>query len=68
MKLLEIALKSISEGKDAFGQQYLTPHRVIAENGSDVMIFGRDIIDSFSPLESARQYRSLGWEAYCMRM
>ena len=57
----------LAEGKDALGQQYNTPAKIIGENRSDIQIVGRGITESADPLESARRYREAGWEAYRQR-
>lgn len=55
---------SLSQEGDQLGQQYNTPHDVIFEKQSDVMIVGRGILESKDPLAEARRYRKAGWEAY----
>lgn len=51
-------------GTDGLGQQYLTPHKVIAELKSDIIIVGRGIYESPNPLLEAKKYRAAGWESY----
>lgn len=53
-----------AEGGDKLGQQYLSPENVIIKNQSDVIIVGRDIINSADPLKAAQKYREAGWKAY----
>lgn len=58
----------LGEGKDAFGQQYLNPKEVIQNRKSDIIIVGRGIYQSHDPINSAKQYRQEGWEAYQNRL
>jgi uridine monophosphate synthetase len=54
----------LEQGKDALGQQYITPKQAIVENGSDVIIVGRGIIQADNPLTEAQKYKTAGWESY----
>lgn len=52
------------EGKDALGQQYVTPEMALVTYQSDIIIVGRGIIKARDPLMEARKYREAGWGAY----
>lgn len=54
-------------GGDSLGQQYQTPHEVIVNKGSDIIIVGRGILSSSKRQEAAEMYRRAGWEAYVAR-
>ncbi len=58
----------MAEGGDAFGQQYLTPDKVINELGSDIIIVGRGILQAKDPLVEAQRYKKAGWDAYLKRV
>lgn len=53
----------LKEGKDALGQQYLTPEIAIAK-GTDVIIVGRGIYGAKDPKIEAHIYRTRAWKAY----
>lgn len=55
------------EGKklgDALGQQYNTPHKLIYEQGCDVIIVGRGIVRAEDRKSEAERYRKAAWAAY----
>lgn len=54
----------LAEGKDALGQQYITPEMAITHNQSDVIIVGRGIIQAKDRQAEAKKYRERGWQAY----
>jgi uridine monophosphate synthetase len=53
----------LNEGKDALGQQYITPKSAM-QNGSDIIIVGRGITAAKDELAEAKKYRHAGWVAY----
>ncbi|MBA3661386.1 MAG: orotidine-5'-phosphate decarboxylase [Gammaproteobacteria bacterium] len=57
----------LETGKDAFGQQYITPELAIETNGADVIIVGRGIIKANDPFAAAQIYRERGFQAYQRR-
>jgi orotidine 5'-phosphate decarboxylase subfamily 1 len=59
-------VKFQTEG-DKLGQQYVTPHQAILENGSDIIIVGRGILKAQDPKTEAERYRQAGWECYRKR-
>jgi orotidine 5'-phosphate decarboxylase subfamily 1 len=55
---------SLAKSGDKLGQQYNNPDTVIRNNGADVIIVGRSIIEANHPQKEARLYRDIAWEAY----
>jgi uridine monophosphate synthetase len=55
----------LQEGKDALGQQYVTPELAIKQHGSDIIIVGRGILQASDPLAEARKYREAAWNCVC---
>ena len=58
----------LQTGKDALGQQYLTPDDIIRKRGCDVIIVGRGITDSENRYKTAIAYKNAGWAAYMGRL
>ncbi|KAI8458840.1 humps family-domain-containing protein [Phakopsora pachyrhizi] len=62
--------------KDGLGQSYRTPHQVICESGSDIIIVGRGIYESIDRskkphqeiLDQTLRYKRAGWDAYLERI
>ena len=54
----------LESGGDGLNQQYLTPTKVITENGSDVIIVGRGILSAKDRVASAIAYKESGFNAY----
>lgn len=52
-----------SQSGDSLGQQYITPEQAILNNGSDIIIVGRGIMNASDPLDEAKKYRAAGWAA-----
>jgi uridine monophosphate synthetase len=57
-----------SAGGDGKGQQYNTPHKVVAELGTDVIIVGRGVYAAEDRKAEALEYRRQGWAAYEERL
>lgn len=59
---------NFSTNGDKMGQQYNTPHTVINERHSDIIIVGRGIYQADDPLYEAISYKEAGWAAYTKRL
>uniref|UniRef100_A0A6B2L3B9 Uridine 5'-monophosphate synthase n=1 Tax=Arcella intermedia TaxID=1963864 RepID=A0A6B2L3B9_9EUKA len=59
---------NLSKTGDDKGQNYNHPEYLVKNKGSDVLIVGRGILDSPSPLQAAQTYRHLSWTAYQKRI
>ena len=60
--------ESESDMKDNLGQQYITPEMSILEHRCDVIVVGRGIIKSDSPVETAIRYKKSAYDAYLQRL
>lgn len=49
---------------DGLGQQYNTPHKLIYEQGCDVIIVGRGIVRAQDRKSEAERYKKAAWTAY----
>jgi uridine monophosphate synthetase len=59
------------EGKklgDDLGQQYNTPHKLIYEQGCDIIIVGRGIVRAADRRAEAERYKRAAWTAYEKRI
>ncbi|MES2345606.1 MAG: orotidine-5'-phosphate decarboxylase [Chlamydiota bacterium] len=50
-------------GKDTLGQQYQTPQMAV-DQGTDIIIVGRDICNAQDPYTQAKLYKKEAWNAY----
>lgn len=57
----------LQKGSDSLGQQYVTPENAILEQGADVIIVGRGIIQAKDPVTVAKEYRDRAWKCYLRR-
>lgn len=48
---------------DALGQRYISPEKAIKDNGTDIILVGRGIVQAKDPIAEAKKYREAGWEA-----
>ena len=58
---------SLNHTKDNLGQNYNTPQKAILENGSDIIIVGRDIVKSNNSQLAAQHYQKMCWDLYQQR-
>ena len=56
----------LQAGGDGLGQQYITPEKAI-EDGNDIIIVGRGIIEADDPVGIASQYRDRAWNSLLNR-
>lgn len=54
--------------KDGLGQRWRSPREVVLEEGADVIIVGRGILNARKQGKEAERYRRAAWEAYEERM
>lgn len=55
---------NLRKSGDNKGQQYNTPERVFQNIHTDFMIVGRGVYQAVNPAETAREYQTIGWQAY----
>lgn len=58
----------IEDSGDNLGQQYNTPEYVVIQNGADVAVVGRGVIQATNAEQAAQMYRNRLWTAYCERI
>lgn len=55
---------SLESTQDGLGQQYKTPEKAILENGIDLIIVGRGIIQHPNPQQITKEYQDRAWNAF----
>jgi orotidine 5'-phosphate decarboxylase subfamily 1 len=55
---------SLINSSDSFGQQYRSPERAIVQDGCDIIIVGRGIIESNDIVSEAVKYKNAAWNAH----
>jgi uridine monophosphate synthetase len=55
---------SLAGKGDGLGQQYNSPQRLIRDEGTDIIIVGRGILNADDKTDEAERYRIEGWKAY----
>lgn len=63
-----IQFKKESSMTDGLGQQYITPEMSIIDHRCDIIVVGRGIIKSDSPVETAMKYQKSAYDAYLKRL
>lgn len=58
------AISTKGNGGDGLGQRWRSPRGVIVEEGADVIIVGRGILNAKERWKEAERYKNAGWEAY----
>ena len=57
------AKQAVDRG-DGLGQRWRSPRKVVLEEGADVIIVGRGVLDAPNRAKEAERYRRAAWEAY----
>ena len=58
----------LAPGSDNLGQRYTTPHDVIVDKQSDVIIVGRGILEAGNRVEACVRFRDAAWHAYLQKI
>ncbi|KAL8739739.1 MAG: hypothetical protein Q9190_007489 [Brigantiaea leucoxantha] len=53
---------------DGKGQRWRTPREVVRDEGADVVIVGRGVLQASDRAEEAERYRKEAWEGYLERV